>query len=285
MAIGEFGGAPALPGEGGLVLSSPMYWLWELSHAALNPARAVADATRLYYKNPINPLAATTFGKSMAAAAELFERSTRRYGRPEWEIRDTTVGGERVPVHITPVWERPFCRLMRFERSIGHMPRRPQPRLLIVAPMSGHYATLLRGTVEAFFAQPRRLRHRLGRRPHGAAQPRHLRSRRLHRLRRLDPAFPRRRHPRDRGVPAVGAGARRGRRHGGGGRSQRAALDGADGRPDRHPRQPDRGQQARRGARHRLVPPPRDHESAVPAIPASCATSIRASCSCTASSA
>jgi poly(3-hydroxybutyrate) depolymerase len=150
MAIGEFGGAPALPGEGGLVLSSPMYWLWELSYAALNPARAVADATRLYYKNPINPLAATTFGKSMAAAAELFERSTRRYGRPEWEIRDTTVGGERVPVHITPVWERPFCRLLRFERSIGHMPRRPQPRLLIVAPMSGHYATLLRGTVEAF---------------------------------------------------------------------------------------------------------------------------------------
>src|SRR5262252_4825282 len=150
MAIGEFGGAPALPGEGGLVLSSPMYWLWELSHAALNPARAVADATRLYYKNPINPLAATTFGKSMAAAAELFERSTRRYARPEWNIDSTTVGGQRVPVHIVPVWERPFCRLLHFERAISHMPHRPQPRILIVAPMSGHYATLLRGTVEAF---------------------------------------------------------------------------------------------------------------------------------------
>jgi poly(3-hydroxybutyrate) depolymerase len=121
-----------------------------MSHAALNPVRALADVTRLYYKNPINPLAATTFGKSMAAAAELFERSTRRYGQPEWEITDTTVGGERVPVHVSTVWERPFCRLQRFERSIGHMPHRPQPRLLIVAPMSGHYATLLRGTVEAF---------------------------------------------------------------------------------------------------------------------------------------
>ncbi len=150
MAIGEFGGAPASPAAGGFVLSAPMYWFWEMSHAALNPARAVADATRLFYKNPINPLAATTFGKSMAAAAELFERSTRRYGRPEWEIRETTVGGERVPVHVTPVWERPFCRLLHFERSISHMPHRPQPRLLIVAPMSGHYATLLRGTVEAF---------------------------------------------------------------------------------------------------------------------------------------
>jgi poly(3-hydroxybutyrate) depolymerase len=150
MAIGEFGGAPASPSGGGLVLASPMYWLWEMSHAALNPVRAIADATRLYYKNPINPLSATTFGKSMAAAAELFERSTRRYGQPEWEITDTTVGGERVPVHVSTVWERPFCRLQRFERSIGHMPHRPQPRLLIVAPMSGHYATLLRGTVEAF---------------------------------------------------------------------------------------------------------------------------------------
>ena len=111
MAIGEFGGAPASPGEGGLVLSSPMYWLWELSHAALNPARAVADATRLLYRNPINPLSGTTFGKSMAAAAELFERSTRRYGRPEWEIESTTVGGVRVPVHVAVAWERGPMRL------------------------------------------------------------------------------------------------------------------------------------------------------------------------------
>ena len=60
------------------------------------------------------------------------------------------VGGERVPVHIVPMWERPFCRLLHFERALEHAPRRPQPKLLIVAPMSGHYATLLRGTVEAF---------------------------------------------------------------------------------------------------------------------------------------
>ena len=60
------------------------------------------------------------------------------------------VGGERVPVHIVPVWERPFCRLLHFERALEHPPKRPQPKLLIVAPMSGHYATLLRGTVEAF---------------------------------------------------------------------------------------------------------------------------------------
>ena len=150
MAIGEFGGAPAVPGDNGLLLSTPLYWFYEVSHAALNPSRAWADATRLYFKNPINPLSFTTFGKSIAAACELFERSTRRYGRPEWGISSTLVGGERVPVHISTVWERPFCRVLRFERAFERPPQRPQPRLLIVAPMSGHYATLLRGTVEAF---------------------------------------------------------------------------------------------------------------------------------------
>jgi poly(3-hydroxybutyrate) depolymerase len=151
MAIGEFGGAPAVPGgDHGIILSTPLYWFYEMSHAALNPSRAMADATRLFFKNPINPLSFTTYGKSVAAACELFERSTRRYGKPEWRISSTLVGGERVPINISTVWERPFCRLLRFERAFQHPPRRPQPKLLIVAPMSGHYATLLRGTVEAF---------------------------------------------------------------------------------------------------------------------------------------
>ncbi len=151
MPIGEFDGAATLPGEnGGVLLSTPLYWFYEMSHAALDPARAFADATRLFFKNPANPFAHTTYGRSMAAAMEVFERSTRRYGRPEWRIDTTTVGGSRVPVHINTVWERPFCHLLHFERAFTHVPRRPQPKLLIVAPMSGHYATLLRGTVEAF---------------------------------------------------------------------------------------------------------------------------------------
>jgi poly(3-hydroxybutyrate) depolymerase len=150
MAIGEFGGAPSAAIDGGFVLSTPMYWMYEMSHAALNPARAFADATRLFYKNPVNPLSHTTFGKTVAAAAELFERSIRRYSRPEWDITSTLVGGERVPVQISSVWQRPFCQLLHFSRTFERAPSRPQPKLLIVAPMSGHYATLLRGTVEAF---------------------------------------------------------------------------------------------------------------------------------------
>jgi poly(3-hydroxybutyrate) depolymerase len=148
MAIGEFGGAPAVPG--GVLVSTPLYWLYELTHTALNPARAAADATRLAFRNPINPLYSTSFGKSVVAAAELFERSTRRYGQPEWRISSTLVGAQRVPVRVETVWERPFCRLLHFERVFERPPRRQQPRLLIVAPLSGHYATLLRGTVDAF---------------------------------------------------------------------------------------------------------------------------------------
>ena len=150
MPIGEFDGAATLPSDSSALLATPMYWLYEMGHAAVNPSRAFADATRLFFKNPANPLAHTDYGKSVAAAMELFERTTRRYDRPDWQIDSTLVGGERVPVHINTVWERPFCRLLHFERQFKNIPRRPQPKILLVAPMSGHYATLLRGTVEAF---------------------------------------------------------------------------------------------------------------------------------------
>ncbi len=150
MAIGEFGGAAKTPGEGGLLMSAPLYLFYEMSHAALNPSRAIADATKLLFRNPLNPLAPTTLGRSIAAACEVFERSTRRYSRPEWGIDNTLAGGERVPVNIEVLWERPFCRLLHFARTFQRVPHRPQPRLLIVAPLSGHFATLLRGTVEAF---------------------------------------------------------------------------------------------------------------------------------------
>jgi poly(3-hydroxybutyrate) depolymerase len=129
----------------GIALS--YYQLYELNHAALSPLRAAADATRLYFQNPLNPFSQTPFGRSVAAAAELFERTTRRYGKPEFGIRTTSVRGVRVGVQERYVWERPFCRLLHFEKG-GEL-RQAQRKLLIVAPMSGHYATLLRGTVEA----------------------------------------------------------------------------------------------------------------------------------------
>lgn len=124
------------------------YQFYELNHAALGPFRAAADVTKLYFQNPLNPFTHTHLGRSMAAACELFERTTRRYGKPEFGIKTTLVGGTRVPVTERVVWERPFCRMIHFERGL-EAGRRHDPKVLLVAPMSGHYATLLRGTVEA----------------------------------------------------------------------------------------------------------------------------------------
>ena len=124
------------------------YHIYELNHAALQPLRAVADATRLLYRNPLNPLSATPIGRSLAAAAEVFERTTRRYGKPDFGFSTVEVDGEAVEVAEKVVWSKPFCDLIHFQRDLPRS-RRPDPKLLVVAPMSGHYATLLRGTVEA----------------------------------------------------------------------------------------------------------------------------------------
>ncbi|MHB2167248.1 polyhydroxyalkanoate depolymerase [Alsobacter sp. R-9] len=127
----------------------PYYMWYEAAHALLAPARAFADSTRVFYANPLNPISTTSFARSVTAGCELFERATRRYGKPAFDLPTTLVDGERVDVIERVVWERPFCKLIHFDRALGEM-RTRQPKLLIVAPMSGHYATLLRGTVEAF---------------------------------------------------------------------------------------------------------------------------------------
>ena len=129
--------------------SLSFYYWYEIQHAALGPFRAAADATRLFYQNPVNPLAHTTFGKSVAAGCEMFERVTRRYGKPDWALRPLKIDGSDVTVHPEVVWQRPFCNLIHFERALPDS-YRARPKMLLVAPMSGHYATLLRGTVEAF---------------------------------------------------------------------------------------------------------------------------------------
>ena len=124
------------------------YQLYEMAHLAVAPARAMADATRMMFKNPVNPMAHTIVGRNIAASAELFERLTRRYGKPEFGLDEVSIDGKFYPVRENIVWERPFCRLMHFQRDAPSAAN--SPVLLIVAPLSGHYATLLRGTVEAF---------------------------------------------------------------------------------------------------------------------------------------
>ena len=125
------------------------YHAYEAVHMMVSPVRGVSDAMQLAFKNPANPMTYTPFGRTVAASCELFERVTRRYGKPAFGLNETTVNGVKVPVEERVVWERPFCKLVYFDREIQGR-RKPQPKVLMVAPMSGHYATLLRGTVEAF---------------------------------------------------------------------------------------------------------------------------------------
>ena len=123
------------------------YQVYEFNHAAMSPLRAGADMTRLYFQNPLNPLSHTPIGRSVAAGCEMIERMTRRYGKPEFGLTQTTVSGVKVPVREEIVWKKPFCNLLHFDRKLGES-KHKGPRILMVAPMSGHYATLLRGTVE-----------------------------------------------------------------------------------------------------------------------------------------
>lgn len=125
------------------------YFYYEAGHMMLNPARATSDATKLLFSSPGNPLSHTPYGRAVAAGCELFERTTRRYGKPAFDLETTIVDGREVDVRERTVWQRPFCKLIHFDRMLPPRSKK-QPRVLIVAPMSGHYATLLRGTVEAF---------------------------------------------------------------------------------------------------------------------------------------
>jgi len=124
-----------------------LYHLYELNQAALSPARVAAAAYRLLFRNPLNPASHTPLGKGAAAAFELFERTTRRYRKSVWDIRTTVVDGHEVPIHTRRIVAKPFCNLVYFERDVPQATRRKDSKLLIVAPMAGHYPTLLRGTV------------------------------------------------------------------------------------------------------------------------------------------
>ncbi len=130
-----------------------LYTLQEATYYASTPMRWVARASRDFWSSPLNPAKDSVVGRSLYAAADLYANVTRRYGKPEWGIKTTEVNGVTVKVRETVVWESPWCRLIQFDRDMGDMRRAGKmqldPAVLLVAPLSGHYATLLRGTVEA----------------------------------------------------------------------------------------------------------------------------------------
>lgn len=129
------------------------YHAYELAHALVSPMRLASQGLRFQLELPFNPISQTPAARSMAAALQVFERVTRRYGKPEWGIDSTKIHGLTVPVTPKVAHRKPFCNLVHFERDASVIGRRNDPTVLIVAPMSGHYATLLRGTVQAMLPE------------------------------------------------------------------------------------------------------------------------------------
>ena len=151
MAIGEFGGAPALPAMTARCIASPaVLALRDEPRGAQSVARLRRCDPAVFQESGQSLVATRRSARPSPPRASCSSARPAATASPTGTSTRPAVGGEHVPVHIETVWERPFCRLLHFERAFEHPPRRPQPRLLIVAPMSGHYATLLRGTVEAF---------------------------------------------------------------------------------------------------------------------------------------
>lgn len=124
---------------------SPLYTIFELNHSMLQPFRAMTQMGLSFWDNTANPLRETKLGRTASAALTMFERATRRYARPEFGLTETEIGGITYPVQERVVWETPFVKLKHFAKD-GFTTK--QAKLLMVAPMSGHYATLLRDTVK-----------------------------------------------------------------------------------------------------------------------------------------
>ncbi len=122
-----------------------LYHAYELQRSWLSSASAWASIGAEMLSNPAMPFGYMGMGPVAASALEVFAHATATYGKPAWGIESVEAGGKHWPVVEATVLNRPFGDLKRFHRE--NLPE-DAPRLLIVAPMSGHYATLLRGTVE-----------------------------------------------------------------------------------------------------------------------------------------
>lgn len=131
-----------------------LYALSEYAYHVGSPFRIAARSMRDFWSSPYNPVSDTPLGRTLYAGSDLYANVTRRYGKPEWGIDKTEVNGHAVAVTLETVWQSPWVKLLHFSRRASDLRRAGHrtidPAVLIVAPLSGHYATLLRGTVEAF---------------------------------------------------------------------------------------------------------------------------------------
>ena len=129
-----------------------LYQLYETQRSLMEPFSDMALAAAKVYANPLSLMGQNPFAQRISAGYDLMHRLGKDYEKPEFGIRTVDVDGVEVAIHERIEISKPFCELRRFKRftdDIGTLGKlKGQPPVLIVAPLSGHYATLLRDTVK-----------------------------------------------------------------------------------------------------------------------------------------
>ncbi len=132
-----------------------LYQLHEMNRTLLSPLVQWAEASSKLFTNPVSPFAHTPFAQRIAAGYELMFRLGKEYEKPAFGITATEINGVKAAVIEDVVVDKPFCKLLHFRKD-RHAPQLrdlKQPTVLLVAPLSGHHATLLRDTVRALLPE------------------------------------------------------------------------------------------------------------------------------------
>lgn len=128
-----------------------LYQIYEAQRSLMEPFADFALAASKLYSNPLSPFGQHPFAQRMSAGYDLVYRLGKDYEKPAFGIKTVDVDGVEVAIHERVEIDKPFCELRRFKRfsddpdTLNKL--KEQPAVLIVAPLSGHYATLLRDTV------------------------------------------------------------------------------------------------------------------------------------------
>ncbi|MGE5202318.1 MAG: polyhydroxyalkanoate depolymerase [Acidobacteriota bacterium] len=126
-----------------------LYTAYQVHSDVLAPVRLMAEATRGWLQFPWPLVGGHPVVRGLAAACDLLSRAGMSHERPAFGIHEVSVAGKTVAVHEKVAKRHPFCNLLHFRKDIGI----EQPRVLLVAPLSGHFSTLLRGTVAALLPE------------------------------------------------------------------------------------------------------------------------------------
>lgn len=130
-----------------------LYQIHELNRSFLTPLTNWAEATSKLFANPVSPLAYTPYSQRIAAGYELLYRLGKDYEKPQFDIKFIKVKDKTVEIAEEVSLAKPFCNLIHFKKlgveSSKKTKSESEKKILIVAPLSGHHATLLRDTVKS----------------------------------------------------------------------------------------------------------------------------------------